>query len=334
LLTVFFLAFELVISAGKAFNLKGIDKVLGSQGREGELAPALVRSMTLVVILLLLLCPVAANAQADETSRSWNQPVKPYCVIGNIYYVGAAEVTSFLIVTPEGHILLDSGFAETVPQIKQNIAQLGFRLQDVKILLNSHAHFDHAGGLAELKKLTGAKLMASEADAALLANGGKGDFHFGDRLSYAPVTTDRILHDGDRVELGGVIMTAHLTPGHTKGCTTWAMNVKEGRKQYDVVFVGSASVPGYSLGGNPLYPNIADDYRKTFRALKHLPCDVFLASHGSFYSMQEKAALLARGKRPNPFIDGRGYRRFIKETEKVFLQQLLRTRPAEKRKTI
>ena len=280
-------------------------------------------------VVLLLLCPVAANAQADETSRSWNQPVKPYRVIGNIYYVGAAEVTAFLIVTPEGHILLDSGFAETVPQIKQNMAQLGFRLQDVKILLNSHAHFDHAGGIAELKELTGAKLMASEADAALLANGGKGDFHFGDRLSYAPVTADRILRDGDRVELGGVAMTAHLTPGHTKGCTTWTMKVKEGRKQYDVVFVGSASIPGYSLGGNPLYPNIADDYRKTFRVLKHLRCDVFLASHGSFYSMQEKAALLARRNRPNPFIDGRGFRRFIKESEKAFLQQLLRTPPAD-----
>lgn len=173
-------------------------------------------------VVLLLYCPVAANAQADETSRSWNHPVKPYRVIGDIYYVGAAEVTSFLITTPEGHILLDSGFAETVPQIKQNIAQLGFRLQDVKILLNSHAHFDHAGGLAELKTLTGAKLMASEADAALLARGGKGDFHFGDRLAYAPLNTDRILHDGDRVELGGVTMTAHLTPGHTKGCASRA----------------------------------------------------------------------------------------------------------------
>lgn len=281
----------------------------------------------LFFIVLLLLCPVGANAQADETSRSWNQPVKPYRVIGNIYYVGAAEVTSFLIVTPEGHILLDSGFAETVPQIKQNIARLGFRLQDVKILLNSHAHFDHAGGLAWLKELTGAKLMASEAEAALLANGGKGDFHFGDRLSYSPVTADRILHDRDRVELGGVRMTAYLTPGHTKGCTTWTMKVKEGRKQYDVVFVGSTTVPGYKLVGNSLYPTIAADYARTFRVLKRLPCDVFLASHGSFYSMQEKAELSAPGKQPNPFIDGRGYKRFIKQTEKAFREQLWKEPP-------
>jgi len=218
----------------------------------------------LFVIVLLLVCSSGANAQADETSRSWNRPVKPYRVIANIYYVGAAEVTSFLIVTPEGHILLDSGFAETVPQIKENIARLGFRLQDVKILLNSHAHFDHAGGLASLKELTGAKLMASEADAALLAHGGNGDFHFGNRFSYSRVTADRILHDRDRVELGGVSMTAHLTPGHTKGCTTWTMKVKEGRKQYNVVFVGSTTIPGYRLVGNSLYPTIADDYARTF----------------------------------------------------------------------
>jgi metallo-beta-lactamase class B len=278
----------------------------------------------LIVIVVLLLWPAGASAQADETSRSWNQPVKPYRVIGNIYYVGAAEVTSFLIVTPEGNILLDSGFAETVPQIKQNISQLGFRLQDVKILLNSHAHFDHAGGLAELKNLTGAELMASEADAALLANGGKGDFHFGDRFSYAPVTTDRILHDGDRVELGGTTLTAHLTPGHTKGCTTWTMKVKEGRGQYDVVFVGSATIPGYKLMNNSLYPTIASDYSSTFRVLKELPCDVFLASHGSFYAMPDKAGLLARGKRPNPFIDRRGYRSYIKDAEQTFRKLLSR----------
>lgn len=288
----------------------------------------------LLLAVLLLLCPVVANAQADEMSRSWNQPVKPYRVIGNIYYVGAAEVTSFLIVTPEGHILLDSGFAETVPQIKQNIAALGFRLQDVKFLLNSHAHFDHAGGLAQLKELTGAKLMASEADAALLANGGKGDFHFGDRFSYSPVTTDRILRDGDRVELGGVTMTAHLTPGHTKGCTTWTMKVKEGPKRYDVVFVGSTTIPGYKLVANSLYPTIAADYARTFRVLTQLPCDVFLASHGSFYSMPEKAKLLARGNRPNPFIDGRGYRRFIKQTEQAFREQLRKETRAAPRKVL
>src|SRR5215467_11614890 len=165
--------------------------------------------ITLFCISFGLLCPAIINAQADEESRSRNQPVKPFRLIGNIYYVGASDVTSFLIVTPQGHILLDSGFVETVPQIKQNIVQLGFRLEEVKILINSHAHYDHAGGFAELKRLTRAKLMTTEADAALLAAGGKGDFGFGDKFGYEPVKADRILRDGDEVELGGVKLMAH-----------------------------------------------------------------------------------------------------------------------------
>jgi metallo-beta-lactamase class B len=272
----------------------------------------------LTAMLPVLLCPEHIYAQTDETSRARNQPVKPYHVIGNIYYVGASDVTSFLITTPKGHILLDSGFFETVPQIKQNIAELGFRLTDVKILINSHAHYDHAGGLALLKQLTGATLMASGADAALLAAGGKGDFHFGDRLAYEPVKSDRILRDGDEVELGGVKMVAHLTPGHTKGCTTWTIKVKEGLKEYNVVFVGSTSVPGYKLVDNANYAQIFDDYYWTFQTLKSLPCDVFLGSHGSFFSMLEKSKLLAQGKRPNPFIDPGGYKRFIEETRRAF----------------
>lgn len=280
-----------------------------------------------ISFLCLLLCfpyPTSTFGQADEVSRSWNQPVKPYRVIGNIYYVGASEVTSFLIVTPKGHILLDSGFFETVPQIKQNVVQLGFRLEDIKILINSHAHYDHAGGLALLKELTGARLMASQADAKLLARGGRGDFHFGDRLSYPPVKADRILSNDDMIELGGVTMIAHLTPGHTKGCTTWTMKVKEGLQQYDVVFLGSTTVPGYKLVNNAQYPAIAADYDLTFRVLNSLPCDVFLASHGSFYSMLEKRKVLAQGGKRNPFIDEPGYRRFIRQTEKAFRVELRR----------
>jgi metallo-beta-lactamase class B len=275
-------------------------------------------------LCLTLLCLARAAGQAGEEARARNQPVEPYRVIGNVYYVGASDVTSFLIVTPAGHILLDSGFAETVPLIRRNVARLGFRLEDVKILINSHAHYDHAGGLAQLKRETGAQLAASEADAALLAAGGRGDFHFGDQLPYEPVKADRTLRDGDRVTLGDVTMTAHLTPGHTKGCTTWTMRAREGRSSYDVVFVGSTTVPGYKLVGNHNYPDIAEDYARSFRVLKRLPCDVFLASHGNFYSMLEKAELLAHGKRPNPFIDRRGYWTFLAETEKAFREQLRR----------
>jgi metallo-beta-lactamase class B len=278
--------------------------------------------VTLFFLSLSLLCPAATRAQADEVSRARNQPVKPFRIIGNIYYVGASDVTSYLIVTPQGNILLDSGFVETVPQIKQNIAQLGFRIEDVKVLINGHAHSDHAGGLALLKRTTGAKLMATEPDAALLAAGGKGDFAFGDQFLYQPVKADRILHDGDEVELGGVKMVAHLTPGHTKGNTTWTMKVKEGGKDYNVVFAGSTTAPGYKLVNNAKYPTIADDYARTFRVLKSLPCDVFLAPHGSFFSLKEKSKLLAEGKEPNPFIDPNGYKTFLEETEIEFKRVL------------
>lgn len=198
----------------------------------------------LLIICVLLLCGTYAQAQInDEESRKWNEPVKPFKIIGNVYYVGAAEVSSYLITTSDGHILLDSGFAETVPQIKQNVEQLGFRFEDVKILITSHSHADHVGGVAMLKQMTGAQLAVSIADADMLARGGKNDPNFGDRFLFQAVIADRKLRDGDTVKLGDVTMTARLTPGHTKGCTTWTMKVSEGGKQYSVVIIGSTTVP-------------------------------------------------------------------------------------------
>jgi len=283
-----------------------------------------MKTFLLLGLLCVLLCPAAGCAQADDTSRSWNQPVKPFRIAGNLYYVGASDLASFLIVTPQGHILLDSGLVETVPQIQHNVTQLGFRLEDVKVLLNTHAHYDHAGGLALLKRLTGATLMASEADAALLAAGGKGDPNFGDKLAYEPVKADRILRDGDKVELGGVTMTAHLTPGHTKGNTTWTMTVTEGTKSYNVVVAGSTSTPGYKLVDNPNYPGIVVDYQRTFQILKTLPCDIFLGPHGNFFDLTKKSKLLEQGETQNPFIDPDGYKRYIEENEKAFQTELER----------
>ena len=283
----------------------------------------------LTICGLLLLASMQVSAQInDEESRRWNQPVQPYKVIGNVYYVGATEVSSFLIVTSQGLILIDSGFLETVPLIKQNVAQLGFRFEDIKILLNSHAHMDHAGGLARLKEMTGAKLMVSEADAALLARGGKNDPNFGDRFLFEPVKADRILRDGDTVQLGDVTMTARLTPGHTAGCTTWTMKVREGSKTYDVVVIGSTTIPGYKLIGNTGYPNIVADYESSFRLLKTLPCDVFLAPHGSFYSMLEKMKRLSANPRENPFIDKHALSQFVDRTERDFRAELKRQQDA------
>jgi len=242
--------------------------------------------------------------------------------MGNLYYVGATEVGSFLITTPQGHILLDGGFVETTPQIERNIAQLGYKLEDVKILLNSHAHFDHAGGLAELKRKTGAKMIASARDAELLRAGGHGDFRFGDTLTFPPVEVDQIIGDGESVQLGGQKLIALLTPGHTKGNTTWTTKISDGQKSYAVVFAGSPTALDYQLVGRESYPGIAADFEKTFAVLKKLPCDIFLSDHGSFFSFEQKRERLARGENPNPFIDPDGYNRFVDQYQKEFKQKL------------
>jgi metallo-beta-lactamase class B len=283
----------------------------------------------LLSITLLLLSACISPAQMNDTERrAWNRPVKPFRVAGNIYYVGAEGVASYLITTSKGHILMDSGFAETVPRIQDSLNQLGFRIEDVKVLINSHAHFDHAGGFAQLKKLTGARLMISEADAKMISDGGRSDFQWRDNPSFhfEPAVVDRLLSDNDKVELGGVTMVARITPGHTRGCTTWTMKVREAGRDLDVVFVGSTTIPGYKLLNNTAYPNIVNDYAHTFALLKTLPCDIFLGPHGSFFGMNEKRLLLEKGAKSNPFIDPQEYRRFIDATEHAYLEQLKKER--------
>lgn len=281
---------------------------------------------------LLLALALACGAQQDAVSRSWNQPVEPFRIAGNLYYVGASDVTAFLLTSPQGHVLLDGGFVETAPLIRDSIRKLGFRLEDVKILLNSHAHQDHAGGLAALKGWTGARLVAGARDAALLAAGGKGDFRFGDTLTFPPVRADRTVGDGETVRLGGITLTAHATPGHTQGCTTWSTTVEDRGARRPVVFVCSASVnPGVVLTGMPGYPEIAADYERTFATLKALPAEVFLAPHGAMFGLQEKAAALrARTDpaAPNPFVDPAGYRGYVESSEARFRELLARDRAA------
>lgn len=211
-------------------------------------------------------------AQADPTSRSWNQPVEPFRIAGNLYYVGASDIAAYLVATPEGHILLDGGFVETVPLIRESVKKLGFKIEDVKILLNTHAHYDHAGGLAELKKITGAKLHASKADAPALARGGRNDPLLGDKFPFPPVEVDRLLQDGDTVTLGGSTLTARLTPGHTAGCTTWTM--KAGGLDA-VVVCSTSTLPMTRLGENPTYPGIARITPAPFKPCARSPATSF-----------------------------------------------------------
>jgi metallo-beta-lactamase class B len=294
---------------------------------------AATAATALSTVLLLGSLAVPAGAQRDATSRSWNQPVAPFRILGNVYYVGANEITAFLITTPRGHILLDGGFVETAPLIRRGIEKLGFKLADVKILLNSHAHFDHAGGLAELQRLSGARLLASAGDAPLLERGGKGDPLFADELTFPPVKVSHVVQDGETVSLGGVDLVAHLTAGHTPGCTTWSLRTADGGEPRDVVFVCSTTVlPGMRLADKPTYPGIAAAYERTFGLLRALPCDVFLASHGSFFHLEDKARRLAQGERPNPFVDPAGYRAYLDRMEKTFRDELARqsTSPARR----
>src|SRR5579883_49900 len=241
-----------------------------------------------------------------------NNPFPPHKIIGNIYFVGPQALGSFLVSTPAGLILINSDFEATVPVIRASVEKLGFRFTDIKILLGSHAHGDHMEGDAMVKELTGAQVMAMEQDVPALEKM---------RPVGKPHPIDKVLHDGDRVTLGGSTLVAHPTPGHTKGCTTWTMQVQDGGKSYDVVIVGSVGVnPGVKLVNNPDYPQIADDYARSFRVLKALHCDVPLGSHPAMYRMREKYAMVGKGT--NPFIDPNGYLAELKINEDVYLRTL------------
>jgi len=254
------------------------------------------------LVIAVFLLASAANAQ------------EPFRIIGNIYYVGGSDVTSFLIATPKGHILIDAGYQETAAEVERNIEKLGFKLHDIKILLNSHAHLDHAGGLAELKRVTGARFYASAGDTPLLARGGVDDPQFGNRFLFPPIQPDHIIKDGERVSIDGATLVAHLTPGHTPGCTTYTMTA--GGKH--VVFFCSPTVPnGYRLVGNPRYPNAVEDYRKEFAVLHKLPCDVPLGSHGSFFDLDRK-------RNTRQFIDPKGCAAFLSQMEQSFEKELAR----------
>ena len=254
-------------------------------------------------------------------------------MIGNIYYVGSRGLASYLITTPAGNILINSNLTTSVPLIRESIGKLGFRFNDVKILLISHAHFDHDAGSAEIKELTGAKYMVMDGDVGVVESGGKTDFQYGDdaTLRYPAAKVDRVVHDGDEVKLGDTTLTAHKTAGHTRGCTTWTLKVSDAGKTYDVVIVGSPNVnPGYRLVNNSRYPEIADDYARGFRVLKSLPCDVFLGAHGGYYEMEAKHAKLNSGS-TNPYIDPVGCKNYVVDREQAFIAELQRQTSAAKK---
>jgi metallo-beta-lactamase class B len=247
-----------------------------------------------------------------QANPDWHRPFPAFKIAGNLYYVGTADLAVYLINTPQGNILINSDFEEDAPLIRRSIEQLGFKYADTKILLISHAHGDHDAGIGLLKRETGAKLIVMDADvpAEESTASGRPGAH-----------VDRVLHDGDIVELGGSKLTARLTPGHTKGCTTWTMQVQEGGQTLNAVIIGSPNVnSGYLLVGNKEYPQIAQDYVKTFAVLKSLPCDLFLGAHGGYFGLKAKYEKMKANGR-NPLIDPDGYKAYVAEREATFQKE-------------
>jgi metallo-beta-lactamase class B len=260
-----------------------------------------------------------ASAQTPAEQPDWNKPVEPFRIIGNIHYVGTNELGAYLLTTPEGAILIDGGLPESAPIIAKAIETLGVPLTSVKILLTTQAHFDHVGSLAELAHKTGGRVMVMAGDAELVERGGHGDYLFGDQHPFAPIAVATVLHDGSVVKLGDTTLVAHLTPGHTKGCTTWTTTVREDGLTYAVVFAGSGTVnPGTRLVKDPSYPGIRADYERTFRVLSSMHPDVFLGAHTGFFGFDDKHAKLQAGAKPNPFVDPSGFAALVKKQEQRF----------------
>jgi metallo-beta-lactamase class B len=277
-------------------------------------------------LLLVATTHALALAWAALGQGPADEPFPAHKVIGNVYYVGSKDLASYLITTPDGHILINSSFERTVPLIRKSVESLGFKMGDIKILLASHAHSDHVAGHAMMKELTGAEVQVMRGDDKVIASGGEGQYLY-TNSRWKPCRVDRILEDGDEVKLGGVTLVARLTPGHTRGCTTWTWRVRDGGKNFDVVVIGSPNVnPGYRLVDNQAYPEIADDFARTFAVLKALPCDVFLGAHGGYYGMVEKHGRARRGSGDNPFVDPDGYREYVLLKEKAFRNELDRQR--------
>jgi len=291
-----------------------------------------MRQIIPIVSRVLILVLATAGSSFAQANPDWTEPFPPFRIAGNLYYVGSKGLANYLVTTPQGNILINSDLEANVPMIEASIEKLGFKFKDTRILLISHAHWDHDAGSAMIKGLTGATYMVMDADVPVVESGGKTDFAYGSSPTtlYRPTKVDRVLHDGDEVRLGGTVLVAHLTPGHTKGCTTWTMQVTERGKTYNVLILGSPNMnPGYKLVDNSAYPQIAEDYERMWRVLKSLPCDIFLGAHGSYFGLEEKYPLM-KDANAIPFVDPGSYKRYIAQKEQDFRTELARQKLAAK----
>jgi metallo-beta-lactamase class B len=304
-----------------------------------------------VATLTVALTPAGLKAQGQAASdkdvptitipdraNNENHKKDPFRMIGNIWWVGHSQVGSFLIKTSAGYIMMDTTSTKEAPWVRENLEKMKINPRDIKILINSHTHEEHMGGFPMFKELTGGSITMSKPAADEVATGGRTDFREDGSEQYKPFKTDKIVNDGDKVTLGDVTLTAHLTPGHTKGCTTWTTTVQEDGKTYNVVFfcgMATAGIDRAPLFDNPKYPNIIADYQKTFQTLRSLPCDVWFYPRATTLRLQEKEDRLKKGEKPNPFVDPKGCQWYIDEYEYEFTDQLsqqLRVRAAKAEK--
>jgi metallo-beta-lactamase class B len=291
-----------------------------------------------LIVAFVALLPLAGAAQAQTPKdllaamlAKWNKPTEPFRIIDNVYYVGTDGLASYLITSPQGHILVDTVMPESTSQIKASIEKLGFKVGDIKYLLNTHAHIDHTGGLAEMKQASGAQLVAGEADKPLLEGGYYPGARENAALAFPPAKVDRTVREGDTVTVGGVTLTARETPGHSPGCTSWTFTVKDGDATRSVLIFCSATVALNRLVGSPTHPGIVDDYRKTFARLKTMQADILLAPHPEMYQMPEKRAKLADGA-PNPFVNPGEINAYAATLEKAFEEGLAKQTAAAQEK--
>lgn len=266
-------------------------------------------------------CLLTLSIASVGQQEAWYQPFPAHKVVGNVYYVGSKDLASYLITTSEGHILINTGFEETVPLIRGAVESLGYKMNEIKIILGSHAHSDHMAGHALAREMTGAQVFVMRGDAEVIESGGQGQYLYEDSR-WQPCKVDRVLEDQDEVKLGDVTLVAHRTAGHTRGCTTFTWQVSEDGHDYQVVVIGSPNVnPGYQLVENKTYPEIVADYDRTFKFLKDQPCDIFLGAHGAYYGMLEKYDRQEK-EGGNPFIDPDGYQAYVKNREQAYLDEL------------
>lgn len=265
----------------------------------------------------------AAIGALAQPNPEWTRPFPAHRIIGNVYYVGTYDLACYLITTPQGNILINTGVEGSAPLIKASVESLGFNLKDTKILLATHAHYDHTAAMAELKRITGARFLASDADAPVFEDGGKSDPLFTDlKFRFEPVKVDGRLKDRQKISLGGTELTVYSHPGHTRGSVSYGLTIAENGRNYHVLIANMGTInPGTILIGNKKYPQIADDYARTFREQKKLACDIFLSSHASQYRLHDKWKP-GQAYSPDTFVDPEGYKAAVAQAETNYLEWL------------